>query len=193
MEITVRLNSEHYSNYQQGIIGVGTPLNIYIESGTLFAEQVEDAAGWYQRLSRPEEKALVQLNHNRYAFCGQVQDVHVDQDDLDIYYFVLLDCGLPVSLLVSDLRAETGVGDLGRNVPDPGTWLIGVTHLSIDWAEDMSLPVAEAVQGSVTRVERLVLRPGPGFGEFRSELELPLTPLAPDQVYLTLKIRDRLL
>ncbi len=188
MKLTLRLTSEAFSRYEHGIISLGTLLDVFVKSDLLMAAAYDDPAGWYARVEEPLTKALIPIAHDLYAFNGVVQETRVEQDGLDIYYDVLVDCGLPISLLLTDLEAKPGEGNLGQHVPDPGVWLSGLAHLSIDWADQETLPVGQALAAAVVGIDRLILRLGPGFGALRSEGDLSFAPLAPDQIYLTLRI-----
>lgn len=189
MKLTFRLSSASFGSYEHGVIALGTLLDVFVKSDLLTAAAFDDAAGWYVRLASPQAPKLQPLGLDLFAFCGQVQQTHVEQEGLAIYYDALVDCGLPVTLTLTDLEAQPGEGDLGRHVPDPGAWLQGVAHLGLAWGDQESLPVGRSLAASVVGIDRLVLRPGPGFGGLRSEGELPLAPIAPDQVYLTLRFQ----
>lgn len=188
MKITLRLTAETFSRYEHGVIGLGTLLDVFVKSDLLTAAAYDDPSGWYIRSQSPQPRALQPLGLDLFVFSGEVQQTNVEQDGLDIYYDALVDCGLPISLLLTDLEAEAGKGDLGKHVPDPGAWLQGVVHLSLDWGDQEALPVGQALAASVAGIDRLILRPGPGFGSLRSESDLPLTPFTPDQIYLTLRV-----
>ncbi len=188
MHLTVRLPNRIFTDYLPNTIGLGTPLHYFLDLDSLVAGDYDSPTGWYQRLPAPQTPALQQVVHNQYAFCGRVQQVDVHQEDLDIYYFVLLDCGVPISLVAVDLAADAGSGDLGKHVPDPGVWLSGVGRLALDWGDKADFPHTQTLTGTVTAIDRLVLRPGPGFGEIRPEEILQPLSFAPDQVFLTLNI-----
>ena len=191
MKITARLTGEAFSRYEHGVIALGTLLDVCLKTDLLLAAQYDDTGGWYVRVpggGGPQTRALTPIAPDLYAFCGEVQDIDIDQDGLDIYYDVLLDCGLPISLLVNDTGAHPEAGDLGKHVPDPGVWLVGIASLIIDWADQETLPVAQGLAATVVGIDRLVLRPGPGFAEVRSEGSLTLTPIEPDRIILTLSI-----
>ena len=188
MHLTVRIPDQTYTDYLPHTIALGTPLHFFLELDTLVACDYDSPTGWYERLPAPQTSLLQQVVHNQYGFCGRVQQVDVHQEDLDIYYFVLLDCGVPVSLVAVDLAADAGSGDLGKHVPDPGVWLSGVGRLSLDWGDKADFPLTQTLTGTVTAIDRLVLRPGPGFGQIRPEEKLPPLSFAPDQIFLTLKI-----
>lgn len=188
MKLTARLTGEAFSRYEHGVISLGTLLDVCLKTDLLLAAQYDDTGGWYARVSGPQTPALIPVAPDLYAFCGEVQDIDVDQDGLDIYYDVLLDCGLPISLLVNDPGAHPEAGDLGKHVPDPGVWLVGIASLMVDWADQGTLPVAQGIAATVVGIDRLVLRPGPGFAGVRSEGQLPLTPIDPDRIILTLSI-----
>jgi hypothetical protein len=190
MPLTVRLPDQTYTDYLPHTIALGTPLHFFLELDTLVACDYDSPTGWYERLPAPQTPVLQQVIHNQYAFCGRVQQVEVHQEDLDIYYFVLLDCGVPVSLVAVDLQANPGEGDLGKHVPDPGVWLTGVGRLAMDWGDKADFPFTQTLTGTVTAIDRLVLRPGPGFGQIRPEEKLQPLSFAPDQIFLTLKISD---
>lgn len=191
MHLTARLPNRIYVDYLPNTIGLGTPLHFYLDLDTLVAGDYDSPTGWYQRLPAPQEPGLQQVVYNQYAFCGRVQQVDVHQEDLDIYYFVLLDCGIPISFVALDLEADAGSGDLGQHVPDPGVWLSGVGRLSIDWGDKVDFPLTQTLNGTVTAIDRLVLRPGPGFGHIRPEEKLQPLSFAPDQIILTLHIINR--
>lgn len=188
MKITLRLPSESFGRYEHGVIALGTLLDVFVKSDLLIAAAYDDPAGWYVRVGSSQPPLLQPLGLDVFAFSGEVRQTRVEQDGLEIYYDALVDCGLPISLLLTDHQAKPGEGDLGRHVPDPGAWLEGIAHLGIDWGDQEALPVGQSLAASVLGIDRLVLRPGPGFGSLRSEGELPLTPFAPDQIYLTLHI-----
>ena len=189
-ELTVCLPGPIYAEFSGGIIGIGTPLEVFLECDTLIAEDHDGSAGWYQRLRSTDHlvPSLVHIDRHLYAFVGRVAAVDVTQDDLDIIYFAIVDCGLPVHMPLTDINADPGTGNLGQNRPDPGAWLVGLAHLQLDWADRTEKPASFTVGGTVTAIQRLVMRTGPGFGETRDEFELTSTDLAPDQVCLTLAI-----
>jgi len=188
MHLTTRLPNRIFADYLPNIIGLGTPLHFYLDLDTLVACDYDSPTGWYQRLPVSQEPALQQVVRNQYAFCGRVQQVDVHQEDIDIYYFVLLDCGVPISLVAVDLEADAGSGDLGKHVPDPGVWLSGVGRLAMDWGDKADFPLTQTLTGTVIAIDRLVMRPGPGFGEIRPEEKLHPLSFAPDQIFLTLNI-----
>ena len=188
MKLTARLTGEAFSRYEHGVIALGTLLDVCLKTDLLLAAQYDDTGGWYVRVPGPQTPALIPIAPDLYAFCGEVQDIDIDRDGLDIYYDVLLDCGLPISLLVNDSNAPPEAGDLGKHVPDPGAWLAGVASLIIDWADQETLPVAQGLAANVVGIDRLVRRPGPGVAEVRSEGQLPMTPIEPDRIILTLSI-----
>ncbi len=188
MHLTVRLPNRYFSGYLPHTIALGTPLHFYLDLDTLVACDYDSPTGWYQRLPAPQTPVLQHVDQNQYAFSGRVQQVDVHREDLDIYYFVLLDCGVPVSLVVVDLQADAGSGDLGKNVPDPGAWLTGIGRLAVNSEDNEEAPFTQTLTGTVTAIDRLVLRPGPGFGQIRSEESLPLLSFDPDQIFLTLMI-----
>lgn len=189
VKATFRLSSHAYARYEHGVIALGTLLDVFVKSDLLAAAAYDDPAGWYIRSTSPQPPMLQPLGLDLYAFSGEVQQMRLEQTGLEIYYDVLLDCGLPISLLLTDLEARPGEGNLGRHVPDPGVWLQGLAHLGLEWGDMEALPVGQSLAANVLGIDRLVLRPGPGFGGLRSEGELPLTPFAPDQIYLTLRLQ----
>ncbi|RME82955.1 MAG: hypothetical protein D6775_09425 [Caldilineae bacterium] len=187
MNVTVRLTDDRYRTYPFGVIGVGTPLTIFLESELVFYADYAAPAGWCRRIGDVQPLQLTQLTQDRYAFCGRVRDLYSDRTTSDTCHHVLLDCTLPLNLIVAELEPR-------RQIASPaapfavGDLLTGIVHLTPLW-EDVSVPpVGEPVQAVVRRIERLVMRPGPGFASYRSESELPHPELAPDQVYLTLDI-----
>ena len=193
MKLTVRLTDEAFARYEHGIIALGTMLEVFLKSDLLLAAAYDDPAGWYEKRAGHQERALIAVGQDRYAFCGEVDSNHVEQEGLDIFYDVLVDCGLPISLLLHDPDARPGDGDLGDHTPDPGARLAGLAALSLDWGDREVLPVGQALGATVVGIDRLVLRPGPGFGQLRSESQLQrhivaAVPFAPDQVFLTLAI-----
>ncbi len=188
MKLIARLTGEAYARYEHGVITLGTHADICLKTDLLLAAQYDNPEGWYERVVGPQPKALIPIALDTYAFSGEVLDMDLDRDGFDIYYDVLLDCGLPISLLVNDPASHPETGDLGQHVPDPGAWLVGIASLSIDWADQEVLPVAQGLSTTVAGIDRLVLRPGPGFAEMRSEGQLPLTPIDPDRILLTLSI-----
>lgn len=189
VKATFRLTSEVFDRYEHGVIALGTLLDVFVRSELLVAAAYDDPAGWYSRLEAPQPPMLCPLGLDLYAFSGEVQQTQVEQSGLEIYYDVLVDCGLPVSLLLTDLAARPGEGDLGRHVPDPGAWLQGVAHLGLEWGDQQAMPVGQSLAATVIGIDRLVLRPGPSFGSLRAEGELPLTPFKPDRIYLTLRLQ----
>lgn len=189
VKASFRLSSQTCARYERGVIALGTLLDVFVKSDLLSAAAYDDPAGWYVRAFSPQPPLLLPLGLDLYAFSGEVQQTHVEQSGLEIYYDVLVDCGLPISLLLTDLAAQPGEGDLGQHVPDPGVWLQGIAHLGLEWGDQEVLPVGQSLAANVIGIDRLVLRPGPGFGGLRSEGELPLTPFAPDQIYLKLRIQ----
>ncbi len=191
VKLTFRLPSESFSRYEHGVIGLATMLDVFIKGDLLMAAAIDDPSGWYVRVPSSESRELHPLGLAFYAFSGEVQETHVEQHGLEIYYDVLLDCGVPISLLLTDPDARPGQGDLGKHVPDPGAWLQGVACLGLDWGDQEVLPVGHSFAATVSGIDRLVLRSGPGFGSLRAEVDLPLTPFAPDQIYLTLRLHDQ--
>lgn len=191
VKLAFRLTSESFARYEHGVIGLATLLDVFIKSDLLMAGAYDDPSGWYVRVPALESRDLHPLGLGFYAFSGEVQETRVEQHGLAIYYDVLVDCGTPISLLLTDPDARPEQGDLGRHVPDPGAWLQGLACLSLDWGDQEVLPVGHSLAATVSGIDRLVLRTGPGFGSLRSEVELPLTPFAPDQIYLTLRVNDQ--
>ena len=188
MNLTLRLPGKRYAHYLPNAISLATPLHFFLEMDTLVAGDYDSPLGWYERVDEQPGPSLHQVGLDQYAFCGQVQEVDVQRQEMDLYYFVLLDCGAPISFVAVDLAADPGSGDVGQHAPHPGRWLMGVGRLALAWDDDLTHPLAQTIQGSVIGIERLVLRPGPRFGEIRTEDSLPPLPFAPDQIFLTLKI-----
>lgn len=186
MKLTLRLTQRAYSRYPS-IIGLGTLLDIVIQSEVLLAAAYDDPTGWYVRPPESQPPALTNLGLDRYAFSGTVLDRHVELNDAELVYQVLLDCGLPISLWLQDPAARPGEGDLGRHTPDPGTCLQGLAHLHLGWDDEETPPMAQVLNAVVVGIDRLILRSGPGFGTFRSESELINKLFAPDQIYLNLQ------
>lgn len=186
--LTVRLLNQAYTEYLPQTIALGTPLHFFLDFDLLVARDYDSALGWYERMNEQPGPILRQVDQDQYAFCGKVIEVEVFQRELDIYYFVLLDCGVPISLTAVDFDADPGSGDLGQQAPHPGHWLMGVGYLALDWGDTAKHPCTQTLSGTVTALERLVLRPGPSFGQIRPEEQLYPLPFAPDQIFLTLKI-----
>ena len=136
----------------------------------------------------PHAKALTPVFQNLYAFSGVATDVLAEEEEDGRYYHVLVDSLLPVSLLGAILSEDWS--RVRRAVPRRGQWLSGLAYLHIDWAEEIAVPLAQPLSATIVGIDRLVLRSGPGFGEMRSEAELLPLPLGPDQVFLTLNVRD---
>ena len=191
MNLTIRIPDRYYAGYLPNTIGLGTPLHFHLDLDTLVACDYDSPTGWHQRLPAPQTPVLQQVVHNQYAFCGRVQQVEVHREDLDIYYFVLLDCGVPISLVAVDLEADAGSGDLGKHVPDPGAWLTGVGRLAMALSDKAEIPLTQTLTGTVMAIDRLVLRPGPGFGLLRPEEKLAPISFSPDQIFLTLRMVNR--
>jgi|GEM_PF-1693304 len=186
MKLTFRLTQRVYSRYP-GIIGLGTPLDVVIQSEVLLAAAYDDPAGWYVRQPEPHSPALTALGLDRYAFSGTVLDRHVELNDRQLMYQVLLDCGLPISLWLYDPAARPGEGYSGQHTPDPGACLQGLAPLHLTWDDEETPPMAQVLNAVVVGIDRLILRGGPGFGTFRSESELTNKLIAPDQIYLILR------
>lgn len=180
--LTVRLTAEALGNYPEGIIVLGAPLHIVAQTEPLLPGDYDSSAGWYDFAAEPAEPALVQLDRNRYAFCGQVQDIFTQIVEAANYHFIHLDCSLPIGLIAVEL--EPGSMRPFR----PGDWLHGFAALSFTWADDPICPWLHSLSATVTDIERLSLRLGPGFGQRFSPDDLPLPLLGPDQVLLTLAV-----
>ncbi|MCS7038975.1 MAG: hypothetical protein RMN24_10675 [Anaerolineae bacterium] len=186
-KLSFRLTQEAYSRYP-GIIGLGTLLDVVIQSDPLLAAAYDDPTGWYVRQPESHPPTLTALGLDHYAFSGAVLDRHVELNDLQLVYQVLLDCGLPISLWLHDPAARPGEGYLGEHTPDPGACLQGVAHLHLGWGDDEAAPpMAQVLNAVVVGIDRLILRSGPGFGTFRSESTLSNKIFNPDQIYLTLR------
>jgi hypothetical protein len=186
MKRTFRLPQRVYSRYP-GIIGLGTLLDIVIQSEVLLAAAYDDPAGWYVRQPEPHPPALTALGLDRYAFSGTVLDRHVELNDSELVYQVLLDCGLPISLWLHDPAARPGEGHASPHMPDSGACLQGLAPLHLTWDDEETPPMAQVLNTVVVGIDRLILRSGPGFGTFRSESEIINKMFAPDQIYLTLR------
>lgn len=185
-KLRFRLTQEAYSRYP-GIIGLGTLLDVVIQSDLLLAAAYDDPAGWYVRPPEPQPPALTALGLDCYAFSGTVREHHVEPNDLQLVYQVLLDCGLPISLWLHDPAARPGEGHVGEHTPDPGACLQGLAHLHLGWGDEEGPPMAQVLNAVVVGIDRLILRSGPGFGTFRSESALSHKTFAPDRIYLTLR------
>ena len=190
MKLTARLPAETFAALGYRGVHLGQPLSIYLYSDLLLAQAYDDTAGWYERLPVPLDPApaLVPVAHDLYAFRGEVQQTELVDTADGFLYCIIIDCGLPLTLLTTDLQAQPGQGDLGQHVPDPGAWLSGCCHLAIASEDEDDLPLTAVLTAAVIGIDRLILRPGPGFGTFRPESQLPPTPIGPDRIYLTLAI-----
>ncbi|HEY53459.1 MAG TPA: hypothetical protein G4N94_08390 [Caldilineae bacterium] len=190
MSLTIRLPNQTYNDYLPKTIALGTPLHFFLDFDLLVARDYDSSTGWYERVSEQPAPILQQIGRDQYAFCGKVLAVEVFRREFDIYYFVLLDCGVPVSLTTVDFDADPGSGDLGQHAPHPGRWLMGIGYLALAWGDTAEHPCTQTLSGTVTALDRLVLRPGPGFGQLRPEEKLQPLSFAPDQIFLTLNVSD---
>ncbi|MCO6450383.1 MAG: hypothetical protein J5I90_06285 [Caldilineales bacterium] len=188
MQITVRLTEEIREAYPFGAIGLGTPLEFVVVSNVLFGAEYDDPPGWCVPSTSTQAKSFTPICHHLYAFSGQISDVLVEDEEDDRYYHALVDCQVPISLFGA--QAFDGGASGKQAIPRRGQFLVGFAYMNLDWADDVTVPLTKPLAGTVVAIDRLILRPGPGFGQNRSESEVLPVPLGPDQIFLTIDVHS---
>ncbi len=180
MSLTLHLPDHTFDDQRYLGIKTGALLNILIATDLLAEEAFDDAAGWFSMAQGPLTPVLAQVAGARYAFAGRVrQSFAWEEEDLSITY-LLLDTPTPITLLASNFD------DVPVAIAE-GEWLYGIANLKLVWEDALDVPIGQPLQAVVQDIQRLFLRPGPGFGLMQSVASLPPEPFGPDQVLLVLR------
>lgn len=136
-----------------------------------------DPANWVSPAAC-ESKILRQVALNRYAFCGAVQQSWQPRPHDEPVQYALLDCQPAFTLAC--LQDEAPALEAGRS-------LAGMVDLRLSWADLQEAPLCEVIPVTISGLQRLIMQPGPDFGQLVSLDSLPPAPLGSDQLYLTVQ------
>jgi len=130
--------------------------------------------------------SLKHLGLAQYAYYAPVQETWLPQPDRLPLQYSILGTHPPLSLV--NIRDE----EEGAWGPEVDGWVYGLTALRLSWPELNEVPISTVVPVVITGIQRLILQPGPMFGQITSLSALPPAPLGPDLVVVEVQQRDGL-
>ena len=188
MRLTFTLSDDQFSANDRAGVMVGLPLTVQLDAGPLVMGQ-DDTAGWFVVASYGPA-ALIPVSLERVAFCGRIVQIEQWRSHEDVLCQALLDCGVPLRFDLLDPDRQSG--QTGRPFDlQAGDWLVGVASLRGLLAFDTGDLLWAPVQGTIVDIQRLVLDGASStFGALRWLHGLPRQSFAPDQVFVTVEVRQ---
>lgn len=184
--LTLRLDADTLQ--QRGYVGieVGIILEIVILSDLVMPGIQSDATGWIATWPHATVSRLQHVAGSHYAFSAAVSDTFRSMNDGLPLAYLLLATTPPVTLVT--LLSE----EITSFSPMTGAWVYGLTSLRLSWPDLLETPLNEVIQVRIADIRRLILQPGPDFGQIISMGLLPPAPLGPDQLFLDVELTSGL-
>lgn len=142
-----------------------------------------DAQNWCAPVTAGSP-SLKHLGLAQYAYSAPVQETWLPPPDRLPLQYSILGTHPPLSL-VNILDEEEGAWG-----PEVNEWVYGLTALHLSWPELNEVPLSTVVPVVITGIQRLILQPGPMFGQITSLSALPPAPLGADLVFVEVQQRD---